>query len=267
MGRASKPLRLPDWLTDAQRWLLDGLVGRNATELGTDLLGVVLSGSAGRGMATERSDLDVYVVLTAEAATARRTTRTAQIDEIPIGVDSPERPPPFGSEGWWQRWSFAWAPVLLDRTDGRLARALRCQATLTADEQRSILVDCGRLDGWLNFAYRSLKNHRDGRDLEARLDAAESLPWMLDTIFALGGRARPYNRYLPWELTNHPMRDWPSGPTLELIRSNLAGDPAALRSIFRRIESACHGYDRRTGTSVLTDIIHGWGDDLDVIRG
>ncbi|TDC86103.1 hypothetical protein E1193_00025 [Micromonospora sp. KC606] len=86
--------------------------------------------------------------------------------------------------------AFAWAPVLFDRTEGRLASTLRRQATVTADEAESILVRHVRLDGWLNYAYRALKYHREGRPLERRLDAAESVPWLLDVIFTLEGRVR-----------------------------------------------------------------------------
>lgn len=258
---------MPDGLTDDQQRLIVNLVARNSAEHGSDLLGVVLSGSAGRGMATERSDLDVYVVLASGAAAARQTSRTPQVDEIPIGIDELETAAVFGSGGWWQRWSFAWTPVLLDRTGGRLGRALRRQATLTADEQTMILIDRDRLDGWLNFAYRALKNHRDGRDFEARLDAAESLSWLLDTIFTLNGRVRPYNKYLPWELRHHPLDDWPAGPTLALMESTLAGGPDAIRAAFAQVESACHDYDRRHGDSLLTDVIGGWGDELHILRG
>lgn len=106
------------------------------------------------------------------------------------------------------RWSFAWAPVLLDRTEGRLQSALRQQATVTTDEAKSILVEHDRLDGWLNSAYRALKNDRDGRALELRLDAAESMPWLLDVTFTLAGRVRPYHKYLPWELRQHPLPHW-----------------------------------------------------------
>lgn len=41
-------------------------------------------------------------------------------------------------------------------------RALHRQATVTVDEAASILVEHDRLDGWLNYAYRALKNDRDG---------------------------------------------------------------------------------------------------------
>lgn len=264
-GAAEVRLGLPPQLTGEHAGLLTELVARNDAQHGTGLLGVVLSGSVGRGLGTERSDLDVYVVLA--DASSRRTTRTPMVDEIPIGIDELEAVSPFGSAGWWQRWSFAWAPVLLDRTGGQLEQALCRQATLTRQEQAAILVDHDRLDGWLNFAYRSLKSHRDGRHREARLDAAESLPWLLDTIFALSGRVRPYNKYLPWELRHHPLDGWPAETTTVLLDAMLVGDPDALHTAFARVESACSAYDSEQDGAVLTDVIRSWGDELSLFRG
>ena len=59
---------------------------------------------------------------------------------------------------------------------------MRGQATLTVDEQRHVLTAGDRLDGWINFAYRALKSDRDGRPLETRLDAAESVPWLIPGV-------------------------------------------------------------------------------------
>src|SRR5919106_6848584 len=119
----------------------------SSLKYGAELMGLVLSGSAGRGLAPEQSDLDVYVVLT---DTVMRgvcdTSRSTAVDEIPVTISELERRPPFGSRGWWLRWSFAWAPVLLDRSEGRLQTALRQQATVTPGEAEAILVDHDRLD-------------------------------------------------------------------------------------------------------------------------
>ncbi len=144
-------LTLSPTLSIEQRDVLLDLAARNSAEHGPDLLGLVLSGSVGRGVATDRSDLDVYVVLTDQGAQDRDTTRSPAVDEIPIALSELEEVPSFGSKGWWYRWSFAWAPVLLDRTDGRLAICLRRQATLTADEAKEVLVEHDRLDGWINL--------------------------------------------------------------------------------------------------------------------
>ena len=240
---------------------------RNEAVHGGDLLGLILSGSAARGLATDRSDLDVYVVLTDEAAENRSTTHSSAVDEIPMSLSELEEIPPFGSEYWWYRWSFAWAPVVLDRTGGALHDLARRQATVSRDEAQAILVTHDRLDGWINYAYRALKSDRDGRPLESRLDAAESMPWFLDTVFTLAGRVRPYHKYLPWELEHHPLHGWTSEELLWLLERTLDGDPAAVRETFERVEALCREFDQALSEPVLLPIIDGWGSELRLFRG
>jgi hypothetical protein len=259
-------LRLPSDLSAERRDLLTALARRNEADHGENLLGLVLSGSAGRDMATDRSDLDVFVVLGDTGSQGTRTSRSATIDETHVAIADLERVPPFGTNGWWFRWSFAWAPVLADRTDGRLAAATSRQATVTTGEAESILVDHDRLDGWLNYAYRALKNDRDGRTLECRLDAAESMPWLLDVIFTLEGRVRPYHKYLPWELRRHPLTHWRGEELLALLTATLDGEPAAIRAAFDRIEALCAAFDSRRPEPLLTPIITDWGDELSLLR-
>jgi hypothetical protein len=123
-----------------------------------------------------------------------------------------------------------------------------------------------RLDGWINYAYRSLKADRDDRPVERRLDAAESMPWLLDVVFALAGRVRPYHKYLPWELCEHPLPDWPSDVLLPLLERTLDGDPAAVREIFARVEVCCAAYDAAMGHNRTHTIIDNWGDELALFR-
>jgi hypothetical protein len=257
---------LPPGLSSERCDLLADLARRHEAEHGSDFLGLVLSGSAGRGLATDRSDLDVFVVLAGTGGHGPRTSRSATLDETVVAIADLERVPPFGTEGWWFRWSFAWAPTLLDRTGGRLASALHRQATVTADEAQSILVEHDRLDGWLNFAYRTLKNDRDGRKLERRLDATESMPWLLDVIFTLEGRVRPYNKYLPWELHQHPLSRWRADELLTLLTGTLDGDPEAIRTAFEHIESACAAFDSLLPQPTLLPIIDDWGTELQLLR-
>lgn len=230
------------------------------------ILGVVLSGSAARGMANEHSDVDVYVVRTEGAGSGLATSRSRVIDEIPTTLAELESPGALGTDEWWHRWSFAHALVLRDDTDGRLAEAVRRHASLEGDEQRSVLVD--RLDGYVNFAFRALKAERDGRPLELRLDAAESVTWWLDTVFALRGRVRPYNKYLPWTLREHPLGvpEWSADVLLPLLERILDGDPAALRLAYGPVERECRAWDAVHGTTILGDTLGGWGDQLDLLR-
>ena len=239
----------------ADRWL---------TAEGDNLLGLVLSGSAGRGLATERSDLDVHIILARESPPTRHSL---EVDEIPETLAELEDPPQFGTGGWWFRWSFAWAPVLADRTGGRIPSALVRQATVTDDEAESVLVQHDRLDGWINYAFRALKNDRDNRLLERRLDAAESMPWLLDVIFSLAGRVRPYHKYLPWELREHPVPEWSEDELVPLLEATLDGDPTAIRATFARVDAQCRAFDERRERPSLGPIIDSWGEQLAIFRG
>jgi len=245
-------------ISDAARTALDELVSR----ADPSIVGLVLSGSAARGMATARSDVDVYVVRADSAGC--ETSRSPAIDEIPTSLTELEDVPAYGTDGWWFRWSFAHAEVLRDESGGRIADAVRRQATVDEVEQRAILVDHHRLDGWLNFAYRSLKSERDGRPLESRLDAVESVPWLIDVVFTLAGRVRPYNKYLPWELREHPLAvpEWSFGSFLPEIEGMLAGDAAALRRTFAVVDREVRAWDAAHGTTVCSDTIDGWADEL-----
>lgn len=236
---------------------------------GTDpaVVGVVLSGSAARGMATERSDLDVVLVLR-DGADARGTVHGPEVDVWAMTLSELESPGAFLTEDWYSRWSFAWAQVLRDDLDGRVAAAVLRQATLTDEEQRHILTTGDRLDGWINFAYRALKSHRDGRPLETRLDAAESVPWLLDTVFTLAGRVRPYNKYLAWELREHPLPldGFGASVLLSLVTRMLDGDVAALREVFPLVDRGCRSWDTAHGGTALADLIDGWGSELAYFR-
>ena len=114
-------------LPDAAEAALAEVLGR----CDPDIVGVVLTGSAARGMATQRSDVDVYVVRRDGASAHDEVLRSAAIDEIAVSLSELEQPARFGTDGWWFRWSFAWAQVLRDDTGGRVTAAVRRQATLT----------------------------------------------------------------------------------------------------------------------------------------
>ncbi|WP_341241637.1 nucleotidyltransferase domain-containing protein [uncultured Nocardioides sp.] len=266
MTTTDSVLRLPEHVSQERRDVLHEVAARNLEDHGDDLVAMVLSGSVGRGLATSSSDVDVYVVLTEQGAAGRRTRHSDVVDEIPVPVRELDDLPVFGTEGWYRRWSFAWAPVLLDRSGGRVADAVRRQASVDAVEAESILLEHDRLDGWLNYAYRALKNDRDGRPLERRLDAAESVPWLLDVVFSLAGRVRPYHKYLPWELRTHPLPGWEAERLLGLVVGTLDGDPAAVRETYSEVVARCSAFDAERPRPVLGPVVDAWGDELKLFR-
>ena len=253
-------------LNEEARVALEEILGRDDPTM----VGIVLSGSAARGMATERSDVDVYVVRNGDegaTATDDEVLRSAAVDEIPVTLQELQTPAPFGSDGWWFRWSFAWAHVLRDETGGLVEAAVRRQARLSEEEQDVVLA--ARLDGYVNFAYRALKSDRDGRTLECRFDSAESIPWLLDVVFALSGRVRPYNKYLDWELREHPLAvpEWQAQVLVPQLEALLDGDPTVTRDAFAVVERECRRQDDAVGRQTLAATIDAWGAELALLRG
>ncbi|WP_327721338.1 hypothetical protein OG381_42720 [Streptomyces sp. NBC_00490] len=222
------------------------------------VVGLVLKGSrAHEGMVTDHSDHDLYVVLADGATTdlARfQGHRTAGLDLVvtPLAEFRTAGMPGF------ERYALARAQVVLDRLDGGIAAILAAKAHLDADE--AYRDARGWLDAYANSLYRSLKNARDGQGLAARLDAADSVRFLLELLFALDRRPRPYNKYLEWELARRPLPGWDTGPLLDAVdRVARTGDAALQRRLFTRVESAA----RQAGHGAVLDA---WGADLDLMR-
>ncbi|MET9830277.1 hypothetical protein ABZ078_13350 [Streptomyces sp. NPDC006385] len=228
------------------------------------VVGLVLSGSqVHEGMPTVHSDYDLHVIVrdeTVPALAALDRFRSAHLDLVVITLAEfrvrgmPGRPDSFA------RYSYVHAEVLLDRLDGTIARILDEKRTLGTAEARAA-VD-GWLDAYVNQTYRSLKSHRDDRPAPGHLDAAESVPYALEVLFALHRRVRPYNKYLRWELERQPLGDprWDAGRLLPVLRRILAdGDPGTQRALFTDIEETA----RRAGHDGVLDA---WEADLELLR-
>lgn len=188
----------------------DGMAGeyeelmRRATA-DTRVVGVVVGGSRGRGVATAQSDWDVYIFVR-DDADAAEVARTLDRVTHPVEVCAVQRLSHFVSDDGvpeWNRYTFAHVAPVLDRTDGALQQA--CAEKERLDEATAHARAVLNLEGYVNSCYRSVKNHRDGNEAAARLDAAESINYLLEFIFADARRVRPYNKYLQWELAHHPL--------------------------------------------------------------
>lgn len=222
------------------------------------VVGLVLKGSrAHDGMATEHSDHDLYVVLADGAATdLRRFTghRSSRLDLVIVSLAE------FRAAGMpgFERYALARARIVLDRLEGGIAEILAAKARLGADE--AFRAADGWLDAYANSLYRSVKNDRDGEPLAARLDATDSVGHLLELLFALDRRPRPYNKYLRWELARHPLPGWDGDALLRAVdRISASGDVAVQRRLFARVEAAA----RREGHGAVLDA---WGGDLRLMR-
>jgi hypothetical protein len=224
-----------------------------------DVLGVVLTGSHAQGLATPWSDYDVKVILRDEAAAGTQTQYPAEafpnvdLRLMPLRefVDYAAWDTPFA----WDRYSFAHAQVLDDRT-GVVRALVEEKGRIPADQQWSFVR--ATLDAFINSVYRALKCARKGNTLCARLEASEAVQHALTVIFALEGRIRPYPGSFEHELRAYPLQIFPmtGDDLLRLIAAIVErGDTIALRGLFStvldRTRQAGHG-----------DVIDAWGSDI-----
>lgn len=226
-------------------------------ESSDDVLAAYLFGSRGRGVGIdERSDWDVWIVARDDEALARIAERFPLVHGAPVEVasstlDGLRRHGAIGSPSEWARYQHAHADVRVDKTAGELARVLAEKELIPPEHRDDVVRDA--LGGFVNSTFRSLR-------YGTRLDAAESLPYALRTIFALGGRVRPFNKYLDWELHHHPLPGWEAETLLPLIVGVLDGNRESQHELFRQVERAAraHGFDAA---------IDEWEPDVAWLRG
>lgn len=225
-----------------------------------DVLGLVLAGSRGKGLATPFSDYDAYLIIendAVERAQRRYTSLTDQASQIDLGVlgidafrafaawDSPEA---------WERYTFAHATTLIDKT-GHIHQLVIEKGRIPPQEQDNYVR--AALDGYINGVYRSAKCWRVHNILGAQLEAMDSIGCVLSLIFGLEGRLRPYYGYLEWEFCAHPLQRFPlsSEALLDTIAQILhTGDLPIQQALLRTVESVCR-------TAGLGEVIDAWGQD------
>jgi hypothetical protein len=227
------------------------------------VVGVVPHGSYGkRALVHDGSDVDVFVVVTGDVdvyAERFAYPRGGSLECWTLGLDEFRAFALHGHEHEWNRPAFTHVRALVDRLDGEIQRLVDAKGALAPDEARALAAEA--LDGYLNLYYRSAKNAARGLTVESALDAAESVPWFLTTLFALHERVRPFNKYLGWELREHPLGgdEWSAEALLPRLTPILAGDLAEERSLFRSMERLA----RERG---LGHVVDGWEPDVAFLR-
>lgn len=222
------------------------------------VLGLVLTGGRGKGVATALSDWDGLLVITEEGMPLWSTYDFEDLDLTVISdsefVDYAEPETAFS----WRGYDFAHLRPVVDRRGFGAQLARKGQLT----EGRAERLAEEYLGAALNSLYRAAKSHRDGDETSALLDLGEMGGYYLTAVFALDGRLRPYNKLLRWDLGRAPLVhvSLPGERLIALLTGALREtDLAAAWSL---AEHAAGGF-RKAG---LTEVLDDWEDHLRDIR-
>ena len=250
---------------------------REEAENDPNIIGFFLGGSRGKGFATEHSDYDVFVIVKdgffksfvrllrekfpvhdyykwiEDAAEKLEVKDFGSV--IVVSFSQFEKTAPVGSPDDWGRYNYTHLRVLVDK-NGEIQKLVDHKGTIEKEKVHDYVS--ARLDGYINSVYRSLKCFRDGNNVGARLEAADSVRYFLNVIFGLEGRITPYYKYLEWELERFPLKKLKMKPK-EIVRSLLHiledADVKTQKRLLELTEVAC----RREGYG---DVFDDWGPDL-----
>jgi hypothetical protein len=228
-----------------------------------NVLGLVLTGSRGAGAhVRDESDWDVRLVVRDDVVDEYRsrlaTPHGSWVEVVVLSRTGLERAGEPGTESAWDRPSYIHAQVVVDK--GGIAEIVDAKRTLAPEVAPSLAEE--KLDDYVNSYFRSAKSHRLGLVAEARLDAAESIPPLLDMLFAVHGRVRPFNKHLRSELEAQPLGGdvWAVEVLLPRLETILAtGDLGEQQRLFRDVEALARQH-------ALGRVIDGWEPDVVWLR-
>lgn len=214
------------------------------------VVGFFLGGSRGKGYHHPQSDYDVTIVVADDVADeyARRlgTVHAPGMDVSVRSLSDFRDYAEWLGEAHWDRYDFTHVRALVDRT-GEIQKLIDEKGSVPAAERDAFIQ--GQLDGYLNAFFRSVKCVARADAVGMRLEAAASLPHVLNALFALHGRGTPFPGYLVQELARMPLDKWP-WPTDTLLECLLTilgrGDLRVQQELARTVERVFRGagYDR-----------------------
>lgn len=206
-----------------------------------DVIGLVLTGSRAIGATAPGSDYDVVFVVTDEALARYDQTQATPARGATI------TPPIRTNDIWheaastlqldavvpWMLPAWAEARILYDRT-GEIERIFAPLRRMPAERAQTAVA--GWYDGYLNGFYRSLKCWRRGNPLGGRMEAAQTADILLNLLFALEYRWRPYSSRLIFHLHHLAGQGWQPGELEEILLDLItAGDPTRQQALVRRV--------------------------------
>jgi len=190
-------------------------------------------------MITKNSDYDFVMIVNdvVKKEYEKKYTKISKDPEFDIFVKTVaelKRHAIFGSDTVRDRFSYVYIEVMSDKT-GKIQKIVNNKSVISKKEAG--LIISSSLDAFINQIYRSAKCRRDGNLIAAHFEMTEAISWLLNCIFALEGRVKPYYKYLQWDLKQHPLKKLPWNDA-ELMKKLMKivkdGDEKTLMDLFKK---------------------------------
>ncbi len=231
----------------------------NTAKTDPNILGFFVDGSQGKGLITQYSDYDASMIVKDEAKQEYKDRYEGlgkpDIEISILTLEELKENAAWGSDSFWNRYNYVHLKAQVDKT-GEIQKIINEKGNIPADKRESFIN--GSLDHFINQVYRSVKCQRDGNMTASQLEAVESIEPLLNALFGLEGRIRPYYKYLEWELSNYPLTKlpWSKDQLMDtLIKIVQTADLKTQQETLKKIEQVF----RKEGFNQVFD---DWGEKL-----
>ncbi|MEK7480564.1 MAG: hypothetical protein AAB604_00490 [Patescibacteria group bacterium] len=182
----------------------------NEAKTDENIIGFFLGGSRGKGYENDLSDYDLHMIVKDEVAEAYKKKFDREMPEIDLSVSSLSEFSEYAkwqSDTHWDRYDFTHVQALVDKTGGEIQKLIDEKGSIPKEKREEFIN--GSIDAYMNGFFRSVKSYRKKDAAGVRLEAAASIPYLLNALFALHDRATPFANYLSRELKRRPLEKFP----------------------------------------------------------
>lgn len=224
-----------------------------------NILGAFLGGSRGKGFENDNSDYDIRIIIKDDAV-FEYTQRypkyfSAGIDIAVMSFSEFQNYARWGSDTAWDRYEFVRAKALVDKS-GQVQKIIDEKGSLPVAEKENYINE--QIDAYLNCFIRSVESFAKNNIVGNRLEAAISLPCLINAVFAAEDRVAPFADYLEKELDIYSLGKFPL-PAKELLSSIIKILDTGSLPEQRALEAAVEKYFRNIGFGRVFD---DWGARL-----
>jgi predicted nucleotidyltransferase len=176
-----------------------------------NIIGFVLTGSRGKGFEHEKSDYDPWIIVI-NAKIAKEYEKKydemnlKDIDLCVASLAEFKKLSSWNEHNIYERYDYTHVQILIDKT-GEITKIIKEKGGVPKDKKDNFINSS--LDGYINQVFRSVKSIIKNDQFAAHLEAVFSIPLLLDAIFALEGRPKPFYCYLEKELEKYPLKIFP----------------------------------------------------------
>lgn len=215
-----------------------------------NVVGLFLTGSRGKGFENEYSDYDIKIIIRDDAEDVEfkdnKKFKSEDMDLTVMSLANLRKYAEWNSAFAWDRYSFARVKALMDKTDE--IQKIIDEKGIILEKDRSDFITSS-LDAYINQVYRSVKCLRNNNEVGARLEAAASIPSLLDLVFAIHGRVRPFFGYLEKELGSVHLEKlpWKSDEFInKILLIQSSADLSTQQEVLKTIKALLckEGYDK-----------------------